>query len=63
MTHNPKFKHIFGLAQLTPYFTIFEMKWNPNRNATFPKSFFLENYNVAESHIITPDNYLEFLLP
>lgn len=43
-------------------FTIFEMKWNPNRNATFPKSF-LENYTVAASHIITPDNYLEFLLP
>ena len=42
--------------------TAFEMKWNPKKgNTTFPKTF-LEAYNVKETVVITPDNYLDYLL-
>ena len=42
--------------------TAFEMKWNPKKgSATFPKTF-LEAYNVKETIVITPDNYLDYLL-
>ena len=41
---------------------IFEMKWNIGRaNSKFPASF-VEAYRPAEMHVVTPDNYLEFLL-
>lgn len=43
-------------------FDVFEMKWNPkNANATIPQSF-LDAYTVASTAIITPDNYLNYLL-
>lgn len=43
-------------------FTLFEMKWNPKRsNTRFPKSF-TDSYNVREKVIVTPDNYMEWLL-
>lgn len=43
-------------------FTAFEMKWNPrNAKATIPSSF-LNAYPVAETAIITPDNYLNYLI-
>lgn len=41
--------------------TAFEMKWNPEKKARFPKSF-LEAYPVKETIVITPENYLESLL-
>lgn len=41
--------------------TAFEMKWNPEKKARFPKSF-LETYPVKETIVITPENYLESLL-
>ena len=41
--------------------TAFEMKWNQKKaNVRFPNSF-LEAYNVKETIVITPDNYLEWL--
>ncbi len=41
--------------------TAFEMKWNPNKSkTTFPKSF-LEAYDIKETVVITPDNYLDWL--
>ena len=41
--------------------TAFEMKWNHKKaNVRFPKSF-LEAYNVKETIVITPNNYLEWL--
>lgn len=41
---------------------IFEMKWNIRKaNSKFPPSF-VEAYNPAEMHVVTPDNYLEYLL-
>ena len=41
--------------------TAFEMKWNPSKGrTTFPKTF-IEAYNIKETVIITPNNYLEWL--
>ena len=40
--------------------TAFEMKWNPSKKVSFSKSF-TEAYNVKETIVISPDNYLEYL--
>lgn len=40
--------------------TAFEMKWNPEKKVLFSKSF-TEAYNVKETIVVTPDNYLEYL--
>ena len=43
-------------------FNVFEMKWNPNKRDTgIPKSF-LESYPVASTVVVTPENYLEYLV-
>lgn len=43
-------------------FTAFEMKWNPKRGTTkFPQKF-LDAYDVKESIIITPDNYIQYVI-
>lgn len=43
-------------------FDVFEMKWNPkNANATIPSSF-LKTYSVSNTAIVTPENYLDYLL-
>ncbi len=39
----------------------FEMKWNPLRNTTIPRSF-IKGYPYADLKIITPDNYEELLI-
>ena len=42
--------------------TAFEMKWNPKKGRTnFPKSF-LEAYPVKETVVVTPENYLDWLV-
>lgn len=42
-------------------FTLFEMKWNPNKaSAKIPKAF-MENYDVAETVVVTTDNYIDYL--
>ena len=42
--------------------TAFEMKWNPRKGgSSFPKSF-LEAYDVKETVVITPENYLDWLI-
>lgn len=43
-------------------FTAFEMKWNPNKRQTKFPSPFLNNYPVKETAIITPENYLEWVM-
>lgn len=40
--------------------TAFEMKWNPTKKVLFSKSF-TDAYNVKETVVITPDNYMEYL--
>ncbi len=43
-------------------FTIFEMKWNPSKaRIRFPATF-METYAPIGAHVVTPDNYLDFLL-
>ena len=43
-------------------FQIFEMKWNPAKATTkFPESF-IQTYSPTHTHIVTPANYLEFLV-
>lgn len=43
-------------------FVIFEMKWNESKaNVKFPQSF-IDAYHPKECHVVTPANYLEFLL-
>ena len=37
--------------------TAFEMKWNPSKKVSFSKSF-TDAYNVKETIVISPDNYL-----
>lgn len=42
--------------------TVFEMKWNPKKaNNTIPEAF-LKAYPIKETAIITPENYLDWLL-
>lgn len=42
--------------------TAFEMKWNHKKGgSSFPKSF-LEAYDVKETVVITPENYLDWLI-
>lgn len=42
--------------------TAFEMKWNTKKaHATIPSTF-LNAYPIKETHIITPENYLEHLI-
>lgn len=42
--------------------TAFKMKWNPKKGrTTFPKSF-LEAYPVKETVVVTPENYLDWLV-
>ena len=38
----------------------YEFKWSPRKKSLFSKSF-INNYNVAETRTITPNNYLEFI--
>ena len=43
-------------------FSLFEMKWNPKRaNTQFPSSF-LSTYDVKEKAIVTPDNWLNWVV-
>lgn len=42
--------------------TVFEMKWNPKKANTSIPDAFLKAYDVKETVIITPDNYLDYLL-
>lgn len=43
-------------------FSLFEMKWNPKRaNTQFPSPF-LSTYDVKEKAIVTPDNWLNWVV-
>ena len=42
--------------------TAFEMKWNPKKSNTSIPETFLNAYDVKETVVITPENYLEYLL-
>lgn len=43
-------------------FSIFEIKWNPSKaSVKFPQAF-IDTYAPQETAVVTPDNYLEYLL-
>lgn len=43
-------------------FTAFELKWNPRRATTVLPADFTNNYPIADTAVITPDNYLKWVL-
>lgn len=43
-------------------FTLFEMKWNPKRSNTKFPSTFLSAYSVKDSAVVTPENYLDWVV-
>ena len=40
----------------------FEMKWNPKKGTTKLPESFLKAYDIKETAIVTPDNYLDWLI-
>lgn len=54
-------QEIDWIEEIDGAFSAFEFKWNSKKtNKKFPKTF-LENYNVANKMIVTPENIDEFL--
>lgn len=50
------------IEELDGQFSLYEMKWNPNkRNTRFPASF-MKAYPVKSAEIVTPENYLPLLI-
>ncbi len=50
------------LEECDGQFSLFEMKWNPQKaNTKFPNTF-LTTYDVKESTVVTPSNWLQTLL-
>ena len=43
-------------------FTAFEMKWNPKKASTALPSLFANTYSLQASAVVTPENYLEWIL-
>ena len=43
-------------------FTAFEMKWNPKKASTALPSLFANTYSLQTSVVVTPENYLEWVL-
>lgn len=43
-------------------FRIFELKASPSKGKTSFPSTFTNNYNIEQSVVITPDNYIEYLI-
>ena len=41
--------------------TAFEIKWNENKKVKFPTSF-TSAYSIKDTFVVTPNNYLEYLL-
>lgn len=42
--------------------TVFEMKWNPKKGNTKLPDSFLNAYDIKETVVVTPDNYLDWLI-
>lgn len=43
--------------------SLFELKWNPNKQNTRLPNLFIETYRPVQTNVITTENYLPFLLP
>lgn len=42
--------------------SLFEMKWNPQKGTSRLSNLFMNTYNPTQANVITPENYLNFLL-
>lgn len=42
--------------------TLFELKWNVNKQNTRFPNLFMETYKPVQTNVITPNNYLQFLM-
>jgi len=49
------------IMEINQKLSAFEIKWNLSKSAKIPKPF-KDNYPNAETHIIRPDRFLEFIL-
>ncbi|MCF0207487.1 MAG: ATP-binding protein [Bacteroidales bacterium] len=43
-------------------FDLFEMKWNEKKAKTKLPEVFLKSYSINSSNVVTPENYLDFLI-
>lgn len=43
-------------------YTVYEMKWNPKKGRTKIPETFTRNYPVKSATVVTPENYLNFLI-
>ncbi|PWJ63071.1 MULTISPECIES: ATP-binding protein [unclassified Fibrobacter] len=43
-------------------YTVYEMKWNPKKGRTKIPETFTRNYPVKSATVVTPENYLDFLI-
>lgn len=43
-------------------FCAFEMKWNPKKSSSHFPTAFIRNYPVKATNIVTPENYLDWLI-
>lgn len=43
-------------------YTVYEMKWNPKKGRTKIPETFTRNYPVKRATVVTPENYLDFLI-
>ncbi len=50
------------VEELDGRFSAFEMKWNAKRKSASMPSAFMESYSVESQAVITPDNYIEYLI-
>lgn len=55
-------KEIDLIEEYNGEFSVFEMKWNPRKNKqNFPKAF-MDTYKCRSAEVVTPENYLSFLI-
>ena len=60
--HTNQQQEIDYIEESDGQFSLFEMKWNPKRaNPQFPSTF-LTTYDVKEKAIVTPENWLEWVV-
>lgn len=58
----PQQQEIDYIEEADGAFTAFEMKWNPKKANVAIPSAFLKAYDVRETAVVTPDNYLDWLI-
>lgn len=55
-------KEIDYIEEANGHIAAFELKWNPKKAKTTLPVSFINAYNPGETHVVTPQNYLEYVL-